>query len=73
MGEQLPLCGTGLPPAAGIVLLIDAHVCANVDKQAGQVGTADQLIVLGTAAGDVKAHSAADGKLLWRASAVSEG
>lgn len=36
-------------------------------------GTAEQLVVLGTAAGDVKAHSASSGRLLWRASAVSEG
>lgn len=36
-------------------------------------GTSDQLIVLGTATGDVKAHSATSGRLLWRAAAVSEG
>ena len=42
--------------------------------QAGYDGTPQQpLILLGTAAGDVKACLAATGKLLWRASAVNAG
>ena len=53
--------------------LLCKHRMMHCHLQVSTSGTADQLVVLGTATGDVKAHSTSSGKLVWRATAVSEG